>query len=210
MILANIIHEKELVNHTKVDFVNYYNNPVEYDKVDKSLPTLYVGWSFMKMCNSGNEIIQNADILRKKIISNELYWEFSFEESNASHVKGVRLFINHAPRFYFQPKYGYINLDPVFFQIKDIQDLKDVLPKKIETCYNYKNEMMYVLSSGKISGINLKTYELFKFNINEVKQVLNDRTEFLHTDLEGRTYQELCDKFPDFAYLKRYVVVFLK
>ncbi len=210
MILANIIHEKELVNHTKVDFVNYYNSPVEYDKLDKSLPTLYVGWSFMKACNPGNEIIQNADILRKKIITNELYWEFSFDESKASHVKGIEHFINLVPQFYFQPKYNYINLDPVFFQIKDVQDLMDVLPKQIEIYYNYKDEMIYMLSSGKIWGVNLKMYEFFKFDLKEVIHNLDDRTEFSYVDLEGYKYLELYKKFPNFTHLKRYVVIFLK
>ena len=84
MKIANIIHEKELVNHTKAEYINYFNEPKVYDELDKSLPTLYVGWSFMKACNPDDPIIQNADILKKKIITNELYWEFSFRESKPS------------------------------------------------------------------------------------------------------------------------------
>jgi hypothetical protein len=74
MKIANIIYEKELVNHTKVEYVNYINEKIEYEKIGNNLPTLYVGWSFMKECNLKNEIIKNADILKKKIITNELYW----------------------------------------------------------------------------------------------------------------------------------------
>ena len=138
--LANIIYEKELINHTKVDYVNYFNSSTEYNKVDKTLPTLYVGWSFMKSCNPFNEIIQNANILHKKIIANELYWECSFEESEPSHVKGIKKFVSLVPQFYFQPKYNFINLDPLFFQITDIEGLMDVLPKEIDFLYNFKNE----------------------------------------------------------------------
>jgi hypothetical protein len=50
MKIANVIYEKELVNHTIVDYVNYINVATEYDSLDKTLPTLYVGWSFMKAC----------------------------------------------------------------------------------------------------------------------------------------------------------------
>jgi len=71
MIIANIVYEKELVNHVEVEYINYYRGLTEYDKLDKSLPTLYVGWSFMKSCNPNNEIIQNANILHKKIVANE-------------------------------------------------------------------------------------------------------------------------------------------
>ena len=156
MKIANVVYEKELVNHTKVEFANYYCEPIEYDKLDKSLPTLYVGWSFMKACNPSNPIIMNADILKKKIITNELYWEFSFDESKASHVKGVDTFTGIAPQFYFTPKYQYVNLDPVFFQIADIQGLMDVVPKEIKASYNFKNEIVYLLSDNKYTISFLK------------------------------------------------------
>jgi len=214
MKIANVIYEKELVNHTNVEYVNYFCEPIEYDKLDKTLPTLYVGWSFMKACNLDNLIIQYADILKKKIITNELYWEFSFEESKASHVKGVDTFTDLAPQFYFTPKYQYINLDPIFFQLNDLQDLMDVVPKSIKTSYNYKNEMVYLLSideiSGKkIHGINLKLYEFFKFSIQEIITELSLRTENSYYDYEGTDYQQYYKIFPNFEFLKRYLVTML-
>ena len=159
MKIANIIHEKELINHTKEDYINYFNESKVYDDLNKLLPTLYVGWSFMKACNPENPLFQNADILKKKIVTNELYWEFSFRESKPSHVKGVDKFAALVPQFFFTPKYTYINLDPVFFQLKDIQDLMDVLPKKdIIKVYNYKNEMLYILKDNRITGLDLRMY----------------------------------------------------
>jgi len=209
MKIANIVYEKELINHTKAQYINYYNEPIGYDKLDKSLPTLYVGWSFMKDCNPDNEIIQNANILHKKIIGNELYWECSFEESKSSHIKGVETFVNFAPQFYFTPKYQYINLDPVFFQLKDIEDLMDVIPKNLEVTYNFKNEMLYVLNENKIWGINLKMYEFFKFSIEEILQRISVRAKTAHIDLEGNSYQLYYKLLPNFTHLKRYLVVIL-
>ncbi|MCK9416993.1 hypothetical protein M0Q97_10075 [Candidatus Dojkabacteria bacterium] len=206
MKIANVIYEKDLVNHTMVNYVNYINESFEYDKIDKTLPTLYVGWSFMKSCNSNNEIIMKADILKKKIITNELYWEFSFEESKTSHVKGVNTFVNLAPQFYFSPKYIYTNLDPVFFQIKDVQDLMDVLPKKIDTCYNYINEMLYVLSDNKIWGVNLGMYRYFQFNVQDAQTKIADRAKNMISDIDGSYYQSYYKIFPNFINLKRYLV----
>ncbi len=210
MKIANVIYERELVNHTQVEYVNYYKEAIEYEKLDKTLPTLYVGWSFMKACNSNNEIIQNADILRKKIITNELYWEFSFEESKPSHVKGIESFVKYAPLFYFQPKYQYICLDPVFFQIVDIQGLIDILPKEIDVTYNFKNEMLYVLKDSKISGIDLKMYSYFQFNTNEIIFNLHNKTINWYDDIESNLYQSYYKLFPNFMYLKRYMVIILK
>ena len=216
MKIANVVYEKDLVNHTKAEYVNYYQEAIAYDKLNK-LPTLYVGWSFMKASNPQNSIIQNADILKKKIITNELYWEFSFQEHKGSHVKGVESFVNIVPQFYFAPKYIYTNLDPVFFQIKDTQDLMDVVPKNIKASYNFKNEMVYLLSKSTITGetretiwgINLKMYEFFKFNIEEIITQLSIRTESSYYDFEGTEYLKYYKIFPNFTLLKRYLITIL-
>jgi len=206
MKIANVIHEKELVNHTKAEYINYFNEPKVYDDLDKSLPTLYVGWSFMKASNPENPIIQNADILKKKIITNELYWEFSFSESKASHVKGVDAFAGLAPQFYFTPKYIYTNLDPVFFQLRDIDDLMDVVPKEIDKLYNFKNDMLYLLKDNKIWGLNLKMYEFFQFDISLLTVKIHGRTKSSISDIDGSFYQSYYKIFPNFELLKRYLV----
>jgi hypothetical protein len=206
MKIANIIYEKELVNHTKSEYVNYFNEPKVYEELNKSLPTLYVGWSFMKASNPDNPIIQNADILKKKIITNELYWEFSFHESKPSHIKGVDTFVGLAPQFYFTPKYTYTNLDPMFFQITVIEDLMAVLPKDITKAYNLKNEMLYVLNDNKIWGIDLRMYDFFKFDIQEINNMIKSRSFFYNEDLDAEIYQSYYKIFPNFQYLKRYVV----
>ena len=209
MKIGNIVYEKELVNHVKLEYINYFNEPIEYDKLDKELPTLYVGWSFMKACNPSNEIIQNANILHKKIITNELYWECSFEESKGSHIKGTESFINSVPQFYFLSKYSYINLDPVFFQLRDIEDLMDVVPKKIDYVYRYKDEMLYLLFENKIWGINLNVYIYFKFNLDNISLRIEDRSKTIINDLDGSYYQSQYKIFPNFIHLKRYLVLIL-
>ena len=209
MKIANIIYEDELVNHTEVDYINYHKECKKYEDLDKSLPTLYVGWSFMKGCNPDNEIIQNADILKKKIVTNELYWEFSFQESKSSHVKGLQTFTNLAPQFYFSPKYKYTNLDPVFFQLANIQDTLDVIPKKIDSVYQYKQDMLYLLCDNKIIGLNLKTYGYFEFKIEELKNNIFSRTNNVAIDADGTAYLKYYKKFPNFAHLRRYIIVIL-
>lgn len=211
MKIANIIHEKELVNHVKSDYVNYFNELKPYNDLDKSLPTLYVGWTFMKTCNPDNVIIQNTDILKNKIITDELYWEFSFSENKASHVKGVNTFASLVPQFYFKPKYIYTNLDPVFFQLKDVQDIIDVIPKTINKYYLFKNGMIYLLSNNKIYGLNLDMYRFFKFNIDELIFKLEELTFNNNRvdDIDGSIYKKYYKIFPNFELLKRYIVTII-
>lgn len=206
MKIGNVIYDSELVNHKKVDYINYIEEPRVYKELDPSLPTLYVGWSFMKSCNPEDDIIQNADILKKKIITNELYYEFSFLESKASHVKGVDKFVGLVPQFYFSPKYRYTNLDPVFFQLKDYQDLMDIFPKDLTKAYNYKNEMLYVLNDNNIWGLNLKMYEFFKFNVNDIINHVETKAYSYKSDLDGEIYKKHYKNFPNFEQLKRYLV----
>ena len=163
----------------------------------------------MKASNPNNEIIQHADILKKRIITNELYWECSFEESKSSHIKGVENFINAVPQFYFAPKYQYINLDPVFFRLSTLEDLMDVLPKKLDSKYNFKNEMLYVSSDNKIYGINLLMYDFFKFNNYELLAAISERCEKTFNDLDGSIYQFYYKILPNFIHLKRYLITIL-
>ena len=208
MKIGNIIYEDDLVNHTKVDYINYYKSGMVVD-YDHSLPTLYVGWSYMKEVYSDNETLQNADILKHKIVTNELYWEFTFSESKSSHIKGVESFVNYVPEFYFS-RYFYTDVDPVLFQLRDVQDLMDVLPKKIDTFYSYKNEMIYLLVNDKISGINIVMYKFFKFDIEEIYNTLICRAQGQSiSDANGEIYQKHYKQFPNFTHLKRYLIVLL-
>lgn len=204
--IGNIIHEHELVNHDKCEFINYYNEDISYDKTDKTLPTLYVGWSFMKKCNPDYEIIQNANILHKKIIGNELYWEFAFKESKHSHVSGIEQFINHVSEFYFKSKYNYINLDPVFFSIGTIDDLLDIIPQRVDKVYQYAQKMLYLQKENTIWGIDLEMYNFFKFDTKLMLELIKPKANTVFEDMDASFYQKCYHYLPEFLLLKRYIV----
>jgi len=210
MKISNIVYEEKLVNHTKLDYINYINEPIKYSELNTSLVTLFVGWRFMKKCNPDSNILQDADILEKRIIKNRLYWEFDFTEKKSDHVKGVETFVNLAPEYYFLNKYKYINIDPIFHKIKNVGDLKNVIPNKLNQMYVYKNEMLYVLNDNEIYGINLNMFEYMKIDTEETREYLSNITNNVtYLDVEGEKYKELYKKFPNFKYLKRFMVTML-
>ena len=84
----------------------------------------------MKEINHNDDLISAQPILEKKIISNVLYWEFSFKENKAQHVEGVTYFTNNVPFYYFNIRYSYINLDPIMFRLSTLDELMDVLLEK--------------------------------------------------------------------------------
>ncbi|MFW6225593.1 MAG: hypothetical protein ACOC3V_01375 [bacterium] len=209
MKIGNIIYDGELVTHDMVDYINYIKKPIKFIDIANDLPTLYVGWSFMKETNTDCEIISNADILKKKIISGKLYWEFNFDEHKSSHVNGINRFVSKLPEIYFRFRYKYVDLDPIFFQITDTDELFDVLPKKIDLCYNYKDDILYVLSNDVIFGININTYTYFKFDESIIKKRINDRCDKYINDIDGDIYTKYNKKFPDFYMIRRYIPVIL-
>lgn len=217
MKLGNVIYVGDLVDHKKVEYIDYVSPPVDFTKFDPTLPTLFVGWFFMKQY-SNDETIQQQSILDKKIVTNRFYWEFSFNENKGQHVEGVNYFVNNVPYYYFKPKYGYVNLDPIFFRISTIQDLNDALAKNYDALYNYKGNMLYLLNSEKnnqtresIVGIDLNMYEHFEFNIDELLQTIYKKVPVnqIYNDFDGEIYQKHYKIYPNFDELKRYLVVLL-
>lgn len=204
MKIANIVYNDELVNHDRVDYINYYSNENGFNLINDDLPTLYVGWEFMKKHLLGQNKNINVDISDKRIITNQLYWEFSFNESKNSHIKGIEDFVKTAPDYYFS-KYSYINLDPVFFNISDIEELINLIPREIDIIYQYKEEMLYIYSNLKITGINIGLYEFFNFNIKHLIETLKNRSFKYFDDESGDLYQLKYKIFPDYSRLKRYV-----
>jgi hypothetical protein len=86
----------------------------------------------------------------------------------------------------------------------------DVIPKRIDVSYNYKNEMLYLLSSNKITGINLLSYNYFKFDVNSIIERIAERTEIGIIDEEGLSYQQYYKIFPQYERLKRHMVTLFK
>jgi len=216
MVLGNIIYQDELVNHKKVEYLNYVQSPISFRELNTDIPTLIVGWYGLKENNSEHELIQAQSILDKKIISNVLYWEFSFKENKGQHVEGVNKFVVNAPEYYFKPRYNYVNIDPVFFGISSIDDLNNMLAKEYDAVYNFKGKMLYLLrkeenNNSSIIGIDLDMYEHFEFNMDELIQTLHKKVPIdqIHNDFDGELHENYYKKFPYFDQLKRYMVVFL-
>ena len=204
-IIGNILYYEELVNHKKVDYINYFNIKEDNNTIDYSIPTLYVGWNYFK-----TELIKNNDvnILDKTIVKNSKYWEFSFSENKSQHISGIEMFINDLPHYYFSSQYKYVNIDPVFNNIDNINDLMNLLPLKIEYYYTYKNDMIYILHNRNIIGLDINMYNFFEFNSVDILNSIIERSCAGQQDINGGIFQEYYKTFPNFEKLRRYIVIF--
>lgn len=201
MKFCNIVFETELVNHKEIDFINYINKNTKYNDIKNNLPTLYVGWLFLKKCN-----IFDANILKNAIIENKLYWIPSPEENKTLYTIGINSFINLVPTIYLTNDYKYIDIDPVISQIFSLDDMINIIGINFDRSYQYKTDIIYLLKNNIIYGINLKMFEFFGFNISQILITINSGTTDVITDTNGDIYVEYFKKMPYFKYLKRFLV----
>jgi hypothetical protein len=199
--IANIISSKELVNHTKLNWINYLTS---INGCDTSLPTLFIGWKEYKEIFKN----ENPNILNKKSKNKNLRWEFSIDEMLTDYFNGIEKFIKEAPREFCE-NFEYISIDP----IKDnINNESDILSKiNLNNCfiYQYKDEIIYILNKNenKIYGIFLNSFSYFKYNISLISDMLSSYVKNKIID-DGTIYQQYYKQFPDFDYLKRSIVLF--
>lgn len=202
MFIGNVIYENDLVNHDKVEYINYFHKNNLDDNINYDLPTLYVGWKLVK------EYVKDVNILKNIIEPNKLYWTFSFDEEKAAHVKGVERFVDNVPYYYFNSRYQYINLDPVFHNIPNIEGLFNIISENIIKTYVLKNRMLYVLSTdNKIYGLDLEMFNFFNFDTKNIKNTLKEKSTSFFEDIDGEKHQTFYKIFPNFTFLKRYLVV---
>lgn len=202
---CNIVFEKELVNHKQSEFINYYNYSIDYKDIKNNLPTLYVGWLFLKKCG-----LLNVDILKSSIIENKLYWTPSFEENKSSHVNGVASFIDLAPIINFTANYEYLDVDPVMCQLYSNDNIFQYIGNNFDRLYQYKTEIIYLLRDNKVFGLNLKMFEFFNFEISKLLTTIYSKTLIKTLDNTGDIYVEYFKKLPNFKYLKRFIVCMLE
>jgi len=206
MVLGRIVYNSELVNHKPVDYIQYIKQetPIFYND---EIPTLYVGWSFLKKID--NETIQNQFIDNKVIIKNKIFWEFEFSELKSEHVNGVDEFKNKVPLYYFNNNYKTINVDPIFLNIRTIDDLFNFLPNEIDNVYIYENKGCYILRNDVIYCLNFNVLNFYKFNIDIVFSKIKSIANNIFIDADGDIFVKYKKIFSQFDDLKRFIVVIL-
>lgn len=208
--LFNIIHQTPLVNHEKVDYVNYIqydiNDPEGYNAHLVPAPTLVVGFKLIQLLyGSRNEI----DILQKKV-NDSLFWEFSYEENRGQHIDGVfEIVFQKILELRFH-KINYEVIDPVFCNIRKENEILQQL-SNVERVYLYK-DMIYAYNPSKLTtyGVDLKVYDFFGFDKLSIMNSILSIAKHRYLDDAGDYFVEYKIQFPYVPNLKRYMVLLLQ
>ncbi len=195
--IANIITNCELINHKKLDYINYCDDP---NNIIDGLPKLLVGWKFL------NEKTGLRLSILDKEISNRFFWEFSPDEDIIQYTNGLESFLKSAPTLFIN-KFRYINADPFNYKIFNAESLEQKLLKiKNGKLYVYRNDMGYYWVENKIYGFKLSMYNAI-LGENVALELLKSVSDKFIAD-EGDLFQQHYKIFPNFPQLKRSIVVF--
>ena len=208
--IGNILYKDELVNHEKVDYINYITNGFNAEEIEK-LPTLFVGWELIK------ETYDNLSILNKEIKPNMSYWEFSFNENKSQHVSGVNMFVRNAPYYFFESNYEYYCIDPIRENITNKFDLQQWYDEKtggikLDGVYTYKNDMTYILRENTIYGIDHNMWDFLGMEDAAHTFITTTYTsppENIINDENGDIFAKYNKFFNGYNNIKRYLIVLL-
>lgn len=209
--IGNVFYKDSLVNHNKVDYIEYICDEEKVNYETLFLPTLVVGWDYFNKLDI-SKTYPKVSILEKEVNKSVLYWEFSFNENKSEHVSGVDMFVRNVPHYYFTHHYRYKLIDPVFNNIDSFSDLLNKLPHTVTAKYFYKDDMAYLLDGKTIYGIDLKMFEFFDIEnlttrlFEEIE--MNDQLNVTLDD-DGDIFTEYNEIYRGYEYLKRYMVVLL-
>lgn len=200
MKVINILYNDEIVNHSRLSYVNYYYGD-DFSVINNDLPTLIIGWSIVKKNN-----IENVTILDNEIIKNKLYWCFSFDENKQKHVNDVEYYSRIMVEYYFGGRFTYEIVDPVFNNIHNVNELTEYINHPTKG-YFYKN-MLYLLNDREIRILNVDTFKFFGFDMNMVFEYLNYYcNKFIKNN--DSLYRYYFEHFNGYNNLKRYIVTLI-
>lgn len=208
MKIGNIIYRDELVNHTKQSNINYLNIESDIHNFDQTLPTLFVGWRFFKENFESIREKYGVDILDKTIKTNQMYWEFSFDEDKSDHVNGINDFIISLPQLFFKMKYSFVSLDLIE---KNGLDIIKVLDNRIDSTYIFRDKYIYMLVGGVVYGINLEQLNFLKNKefVSNIISLVKEKSNKIFLDEDGDLFKEKIGDFHHHDYLYRYMPIIL-
>lgn len=208
--LGNIFYDEEIVSIDIDDYslINFVEINDDYSNIiSNNLPSLFVGYENLKRINKSKNLFKDISILKKEIIKNLCYWEFTYSENKQDHVNGVNYFIYNTPYYYFS-RYAYIYIDPIFENISDVTQLFKrfiVNPHKVYEL----DDMIYVLTNKNIYGISKKQYGFFEFDINNIIIMLKNTAKEYISDQNREIFLEKSKQIPNFDILERYIVTII-
>ncbi len=157
-----------IVSTTKIDVSVDFNVVQSLDEIIQGLPTLIVGWDFVK------KNYPDYDIIDRKLGDN-LYWTFKKTEKRELHEEDIYNFK--------QTTYGYLIKDINYVFIDPIQHNRQLTKKILKKLKSFKNiiayhhdNMIYLYAENIVFGVDLTLLEFLGYSPSKITQMVSRNT----------------------------------
>jgi len=154
-----------IVSSNKIDVSIDFNVVESLDNIIQGLPTLIVGWDYIK------KNYPNYDIVDRKLGSN-LYWTFKKTEKRELYEEDLYLFK--------QSTYSHLIKDIKYVFIDPLQQKLRTIKKIIKKMYSFKkiiayihDDMIYLYDENTIFGIDLILLEFIGIHRSKITQIMS-------------------------------------
>ncbi len=150
-----------IVSTTNISVSEDFNVVKSLDEIIQGLPTLVVGWDFVR------KNFPDYDVIEKKLGDN-LFWTFKKTENRAQHEEDVYNFVEKTHKNLIS-NIDYVYIDPVLFSM---QKMKKVIKKikSLSSIITYQHgSMLYIYGDNIIFGVDLSFIEFIGLNPEKIK-----------------------------------------
>lgn len=180
MFIGNIVSE------TKLNRSELFNYSTSLEDIDRSIPTLIIGWNFSK------KIVDNKKLnILTKTIEDNINWTFTKRERRIDYEKDLNIFIKKSLKnVEILVNYKYINLLTCGYS--DIKNLLKKLNKNnTNYIYIYRNTFIYICVNNYVFGLdfniidylNIDRKKIYK-HLYSTKNILFFSDDFLMNEIK--------------------------
>lgn len=194
MKIANIVSETKIT----LEKENLFNFVSSMDEIDENLPTLIVGWKFMK------QFYPEQDILEKKI-DEKVSWTYSRTEKRSDFEVDVEKFITFAHKDLVSNVF-YVFIDPIQYKLGKIKKILRKIKSSEKIISYHHGNMVYICVDNIVFGVDLLLLEFLEISTPKfLRKIESDSHVFLTEEeilIEYKDYvQRLGDQFKYIPYL---------
>lgn len=164
-----------IVSPTNIDVSVDFNVVQSLDDIIQGLPTLIVGWDYVKKNYPDYDIINRS-------LGPDLYWTFKKHEKRDLHEEDIYNFVERTYKNLIQD-IQYVFIDPILFSGKKLFKILRKLYSLTPIISYEHDSMIYIYGDKIIFGIDLNLLMFMEMDINRIKaRIVKKSTAFLTRD----------------------------
>jgi hypothetical protein len=159
-----------IVSTTKIDITNDINVVKSLDEITQGLPTLIIGWDYIK------KNYPSYDIIERKLDKN-LYWTFKKTEKRDLHEEDLYNFLQKTYKDLIKDV-DYVFIDPIIMKRKVIKKIIKKIHKTSNIISYQHDNMIYIYGDNIIFGVDLTLTDFIGLDRNKLLTKIKNKSKY--------------------------------